>query len=248
MDDTRAHKKVQGDLEGESRRQYMFALLSELQAMERMTNEGLFERGVARIGAEQELFLVDAAYHPTKGALKVLERMNDPHFTTELGLFNLEANADAQPFSGRSLSAMENQLRTLFEKVRTAGEDIGVLPILAGILPTIDKTDLGLDNMVPNPRYLSLSGAMKNARGEAFDFSIKGIDDLEMRHDSVMVEACNASFQVHLQLAEPERFAQMYNLAQFLCAPVLAVPREISRPCMLQRRVFARKRTNTQHQ
>ena len=240
MDDTRAHKKVQGDLEGESRRQYMFALLSELQAMERMTNEGLFERGVARIGAEQELFLVDAAYHPTKGALKVLERMNDPHFTTELGLFNLEANADAQPFSGNSLSAMENQLRTLFEKVRTAGEDIGVLPILAGILPTIDKTDLGLDNMVPNPRYLSLSGAMKNARGEAFDFSIKGIDDLDMRHDSVMVEACNASFQVHLQLAEPERFAQMYNLAQFLCAPVLAV--SANSPLLFNRRLWAETR------
>ena len=183
MDDTRAHKKVQGDLEGESRRQYMNALLREIQALERMEKENLFERGVARIGAEQELFLVDEAYHPTKGALKVLERLNDPHFTTELGLFNLEANASAQPFTGKSLSAMETQLRTLFEKVRIAGEPIGVLPIMCGILPTIDKTDLALDFMVPNPRYLSLSGAMRNARGDAFDFSIKGIDDLDMRHD-----------------------------------------------------------------
>ena len=74
MDDTRAHKKVQGDLEGESRREYMVALLRELQAMERMVEEGLFERGVQRIGAEQELFLVDGAYHPTPGALKIIQR------------------------------------------------------------------------------------------------------------------------------------------------------------------------------
>ena len=172
--------------------------------------------------------------------MKVLERLNDPHFTTELGLFNLEANASAQPFTGNSLSAMETQLRTLFEKVRVVGEPIGVLPIMCGILPTIDKTDLGVDNMVPNPRYLSLSGAMRNARGDAFDFSIRGIDDLEMRHDSVMVEACNASFQVHLQLKEPERFAQSYNLAQFLCAPVLAV--SANSPLLFNRRLWAETR------
>lgn len=239
-DDTRAHKKVQGDLEGESRREYMVALLRELQAMERMVKEGMFERGVQRIGAEQELFLVDAAYHPTPGALKVIQRIDDPHFTTELGLFNLEANADAQPFSGKGLSNMEAQLKQLLEKMRVAGAPIGVRPILVGILPTIDKTDLGLEMMVPNPRYLTLSRAMYVARGEAFDFSIRGIDDLDMRHDSVMVEACNASFQVHLQLAEPERFAQWYNLAQFLAAPVLAV--SANSPLLFNRRLWAETR------
>ena len=240
MDDTRAHKQVQGSLEGESRRQYMFALLRELQAMERMAKEGLFESGISRIGAEQELFLVDAAYHPTPGSLKVIERLDDPHYTTELGLFNLEANADALDFHGKALSTMETQLRLLFEKVRTAGAPIGVRPILAGILPTIDKSDLGLENMVPNPRYQTLSGAMKTARGEAFDFSIKGIDELYVRHDNVMVEACNASFQVHLQLAQPERFAQHYNLAQFLAGPVLAV--SANSPVLFNRRLWAETR------
>jgi CBS domain-containing protein len=239
-DDTRAHKLVTGGLEGESRREYMLALLRELQAMQRMVDENMFERGVSAIGAEQELFLVDAAYHPTKGALKIIERLSDPHFTTELGLFNLEANADAQPFSGKSLSLMEEQLRGLLEKVRVAGEPIGVHPILAGILPTIDKSDLGLDNMVPNPRYQMLSGAMKAARGEAFDFSIRGIDELNVRHDSVMVEACNASFQVHLQLAEPERFAHFYNLAQFLAGPVLAV--SANSPVLFNRALWAETR------
>jgi len=237
----RDHKTVDdGELEGESRRDYMHALLRDLRAMERMVKEGTFERGVSRIGAEQEMFLVDSAYHATGAALKVLEHLEPSHFTTELGLFNLEANADAQPFSGKGLSQMEAQLHELFERVRTVAAPHGVMPILAGILPTLGKTDLGLSNMVPKPRYMTLNRAMKAARGEAFDFSIKGIDELAVRHDSVMVEACNASFQVHLQLAEPERFAQSYNLAQALVAPVLAV--SANSPVLFSRRLWAETR------
>ncbi len=222
MDESREHKAVGAELEGEHRRAYMQGLLRDLRAMEIMHKEGMFERGVARIGAEQELFLVDGGYQATPGALKVLDKL-DGHFTTELGLFNLEANADSQPFSGNGLSALEGQLDELFERVRDAGAPMGIIPVMAGILPTLGKHDLGLDNMVPKPRYQALNRAMQQARGEAFNFSIRGIDDLEVRHDTVMVEACNASFQVHLQLTDPDKFAQAYNLAQVLVAPVLAV-------------------------
>ena len=222
MEDTREHKKTDGLLEGEARRRFMRAVLADLRALEQMLEAGAFERGVVRIGAEQELFLVDRAYHPAPGALKILERIDDPHFTTELGLFNLEANADPQPLAGKGLSKMEEQLALLFDKVRRTAAELDMHAVLAGILPTIGKSDLGMHNMVPNPRYHALSRAMGEARGEAFDFSIKGIDDLVVKHDSVMVEACNASFQVHLQIPEPERFAHYYNLAQLLLAPVLA--------------------------
>lgn len=240
MDDTRAHKQVDGELGGESRRAYMHALLRDLQAMESMVENDQFERGVTRIGAEQEMFLVDGAYHPAPAVLEILDRLNSDRFTTELGLFNLEANADHQPLSGDGLRAMERQLKDLLGQVRTAGEGIGIRPVLAGILPTIDKSDLGLKNMVPKPRYEALSRAMANARGEAFDFAIKGIDELNVRHDSVMVEACNASFQVHLQLAEPEHFARHYNLAQALLAPVLAV--SPNSPVLFNRRLWAETR------
>ncbi len=97
----------------------MRALIGDLHAVERMLAEGLFERGVSRIGAEQELFLVDRAYHPAPGALKILERIDDTHFTTELGLYNLEMNADPQPFAGTGLARMEAQLEELYGKVRT---------------------------------------------------------------------------------------------------------------------------------
>jgi len=222
MDDTHEHKKTDGELSGEERRRFMRAVLTDIQALERMQADGAFERGVSRIGAEQELFLVDAAYHPAPGALDLLKRLDDPHYTTELGLFNLELNADPQPLAGTGLRQLEAQLGHLYGKVREAAAGIGQQPVLAGILPTITTGDLSLRNMVPNPRYMTLNRVMNEARGQAYTFSIKGIDELVVKHDSVMVEACNASFQVHLQLAEPERFAHHYNLAQLLLAPVLA--------------------------
>ena len=108
---TKEHKQVTEELSGQARRDYMQALLTDLRALKRMVAEGKFERGVERIGAEQELFLVNRAYHPAPGALKVLERLNDPkHFTTELGLFNLEMNADPQPFAGDGLRRLEQRL------------------------------------------------------------------------------------------------------------------------------------------
>jgi CBS domain-containing protein len=240
MEDTREHKKTDGALVGDARRKFMRAVLNDLRALERIIEDGGFERGVSRIGSEQELFLVDDAYHPAPGSLRILEAARDSHFTTELGLFNLELNADPQPFSGNGLRAMETQLTELLTKVRETGAKLGLQPVLAGILPTIGKSDLGLHNMVPNPRYMALNNAMNEARGGAYDFSIKGIDELVVKHDSVMVEACNASFQVHLQLAEPERFAHHYNLAQMLLAPVLAAG--VNSPVLFGRRLWAETR------
>jgi len=222
VEETRDHKRVEVELEGESRRRFTRAVLNDLRALERMIAEGMFETVPARIGAEQELFLLDRNYHPTPGALRVLERADESHFTTELGLFNLEVNADPQEFSGRGLSLMEAQLTGLWEHLERACGELDITPVMIGILPTIRKTDLGIENLVPSPRYLALNRALTAMRGGAYDFFIKGADELNVTHDSVLVEACNASFQVHLQVA-PERFAHLYNVAQMLAGPVLSV-------------------------
>jgi CBS domain-containing protein len=240
MDDTRNHKKIASALSGEERGKFTRLLLEELRVLEQLVSRDMFERGVSRIGAEQEIFLVDKGYHPAPAALKMLEAVKDPHFTTELGLFNLEMNAPPQMLSGGGLAAMEADLASLFRKAQAGAESLGLHALMVGILPTIGKTDLRLDNMVPNPRYLTLSRAMDAARGEAYDFSIRGADELIVRHDSVMVEACNASFQVHLQVAEPERFAHYYNLAQLLLAPVLAGA--TNSPLLFGRRLWAETR------
>lgn len=239
MKETRPHKDVEGDFEGENRRKFMRAILADLRALERMLKEGRFETGVRRIGAEQEMFLVDRSYSPAPGALKMLEKLADPHFTTELGMFNLELNLDPQPFGGDGLARMERQLVELLEKTRRAAGELDLSAVLAGILPTIRKSDLGLENMVPSPRYMALNRIMNKMRGGAFEFSIKGIDEILVKHDSVMVEACNASFQVHLQVS-PDEFAKMYNIAQALAGPLLSTA--TNSPLLFGRRLWAETR------
>lgn len=234
------HKSVRGELEGEDRRVFTRAIHRDLEAFDAMLESRAFEEDVVRIGAEQELFLVDRAYRPAAGALKMLDRLQDSHYTTELGLFNLEINADHQPLSGHGLARLEEQMTTLFKQASAAARQLEMHTVLAGILPTIDKHDLGRDNMVPNPRYKLLSGAMDNARIHPYDFSIRGADELLLRHDSVMVEACNASFQVHLQIAQPSRFAHAYNVAQLVIAPVLALG--TNSPLLFGRRLWAETR------
>jgi CBS domain-containing protein len=225
--------------EGEQRRRFMRALLADLRALEGMLADGAIEEGVQRIGAEQEMFLIDRTWHPTPAALRAIEAIGDPHFTTELGLFQLEMNLDAQPFSGDSLSRIERQCLELLGKALRAIAEHGTVMVLAGILPSLRKSDLGLENMVPLPRYQALNEAMTRMRGGEYEFFIKGLDELNVRHDSVMLEACNSSFQVHLQVGA-KRFAAMYNLAQAIAGPTLACA--TNSPLLFGRRLWAETR------
>jgi len=236
---TRAHKDVGAEHDEQKRREFMVAMLADLRALDRMLREGRFETGPTRIGAEQEMFLVDRHWAAARGSLQMLEKLADPHYTTELGQFQLEANADPQLFTGDGLSRMEKQLDELVAKARVAAAELGLAPVLIGILPTLRKADLGLDSMVPSPRYRALNKAMADLRGGAFEFSINGTDELIVRHDSVMLEACNASFQVHLQVS-PAEFPRMYNLSQVLAAPMVAIA--ANSPLLFGRRLWAETR------
>lgn len=236
---TRSHKDIEGDQDAKRKRELTHAMLADLRALERMLREGRFETGIRRIGAEQEMFLVDKTWSPAKGALEMLPRLADGHYTTELGQFQLEANCDPQVFTGDGISRMEKQLDELVAKARKVALDLGLQTVLTGILPTMRKTDLGMDNMVPSPRYKALAKAFYELRGGSFEFSIKGLDEIVLEHDSVMVEACNSSFQVHYQV-EPSEFARMYNIAQVLAGPMVAV--SANSPLLFGRRLWAETR------
>ncbi|MCC6621312.1 MAG: CBS domain-containing protein [Deltaproteobacteria bacterium] len=236
---TRAHKEVERVEDAMRHREFMVALLNDLRALERMLAEGLFETGVRRIGSEQEMFLIDEAWAPANGALQILEKLQDPHFTTELGAFQLEANCDPQLLAGDGLSLMHAQLDGLVAKAREAARALDMNVVLMGILPTLRKSDLGLDSMVPSPRYLALNKVVTDMRGGRFELSIKGLDELIIDHDSVMLEACNSSFQVHLQVA-PHEFARLYNIAQVLAGPIMAI--SANSPIVFGRRLWAETR------
>ena len=230
---------VQSAFSDEQLRAFMKAILTDVHALERMLDEERFESGVRRIGAEQEMFLVDRAGRPWCGADAMMQRLAHPQFTYELARFNLECNLTPQLFGARCLAAMEQELNGLLERARGAARELGGGIVLAGILPTLRRQDLTLDSMVQNPRFLALNRAIANLRGGEFQFRIKGVDEFEMTHDNVMLESCNTSFQVHFQVG-PKEFAELYNVAQAITAPVLAAA--TNSPILLGRRLWRETR------
>ncbi len=214
----------------------MRALLEDVRALEAMLAQpGLFESGVRRVGAEQEMFLVDRAMRPKMSAPKLLEELPDQFFKPELGQFNLEANLSPQEFQGDCLSRMERELTELIAQAQEAALAHGARVVLTGILPTLDKSDLRLDSMMPIPRFHQLNQVMKDLRGGEFRTLIKGLDEFQTTHDNVMLEACNTSFQMHFQVG-PEEFAKLYNVAQVVTAPLLAAA--VNSPVLLRHRLW----------
>ena len=99
---------------------FMKALLEDLRELEYMIATGGFETGVARIGAEQEMFLVDRNMRPAPISLEVLDHAKDSRLTTVTS-------------STPTLEAMEIMRRS----------GIGCLPVvddnrLVGILTSYD--------------------------------------------------------------------------------------------------------------
>jgi CBS domain-containing protein len=230
---------VRQQSEAEEIRVFLRHLLKDVQAFEKMLQEERFETGVRRIGAEQELFLVDPYWRPAPMATEVLEAVDDPHFTTELARFNLEFNLDPHVFSGSALRDMEWQLGELLGKARAAAQSCGGDVVMTGILPTLKKTDLEMVNMTPNPRYFALNDAMNRLKGGAYEFYLLGKDELHLHHDSILVEAANTSFQIHFQVS-PDEFARFYNAAQAVAAPLLAAA--ANSPMLFGKRLWAETR------
>ena len=222
-----------------SARAFSKALLKDLQALEKMLENGLIESGVRRFGCEQEMFLVNRAWRPAPVAMEVLERLDGEAFTTELARFNLEMNVEPMILGGACLSTLQESIEELLDMAREAASEEGADVVLAGILPTLGKSDLTLDNISPMPRYYALNESLTRMRGRAYRLQIQGRDELQIEHDSVMLEACNCSCQVHLQVDSTE-FAPMYNTAQAMTGPVLAAA--VNSPVLFGKRLWAETR------
>lgn len=222
-----------------SRQVFMKSLLDEVRALELMLDKGMIETGKRRIGAEQEMFIINQAQKPALRALDILETIDDDRFTHEIGLFNLEANLSVQDFNAGALRLMEQEAQDIYRIARASAAEVGCDIALVGILPTLSRENLGMDSMVPTIRYKALNDALVALRGADFLFTIDGIDQLTVKHDNVMLEACNTSFQVHFQTG-PEEFAQLYNLAQAITGPLLAAA--CNSPVLLGRRLWHESR------
>jgi CBS domain-containing protein/gamma-glutamyl:cysteine ligase YbdK (ATP-grasp superfamily) len=231
--------QVEPELDELKLQAFMKALLDDLHALDYMLDNDLIESGVVRIGAEQEMFLVDENLRPAAVSLQVLEQAADPRLTTEIARFNLEANLSPLRLRADCFSRMESELKEVVTRARASANHFGADVLLAGILPTLRQSDLSLENLTPLPRYHQLNEAVTRLRGGPFKIHIKGLDEINLLHDNVMMESCNTSFQIHFQV-NPKEFAGLYNLAQVITAPVLAAA--VNSPLLFGHRLWQETR------
>ncbi len=220
-------------------RAFTRCILDDLSALERMIHDGRIESGVRRIGAEQEMFLVDRSCDAAPLASEVLRLLGDPRFTTELGKFNLELNVPPLEIEPSCLRNLQNLMEELIGTARKAAKTCGGDILLTGILPTLRLSDLTLANLTDQARYHELNRTLTEMRGSRFHAHIKGIDEISITHDNMMLEACNTSFQFHVQV-DPATFADSYNAAQALTAPLLAAA--VNSPLLFNRRLWQETR------
>ena len=249
-------KQVSTETNENQLRNFTRSVLRDLNALEYMLASGKFEENVLRVGAEQELFLIDSAMHPAPTVLEVLEHAADKRLTTEIGRFNIEANVLPLELVGGCLRSLENELNDVVDVIRRSARDLGGDAIMAGILPTIQTSDLTEKNLTPQPRYLELNRVLTELHGSERLVHIKGLDELRLHLKDTFIEFCNTSFQVHLQVGASE-FVKYYNWAQAVAGPVLAAA--TNSPLLLGHRLWHEtrvalfqhavdERTPTQHE
>ena len=222
-----------------ARGRFVSQLLRDVCVLEEMIAASAIESGVVRIGAEQEMCIIDRHMRPSKVGSALLGDVDDPHFTTELAHYNLEVNLDPVPLEGVAFTRMERSLRGFLARIGDVAARRDCAVLLCGILPTISKQEVALEYMTDSPRYFAIDRAIRDLRGRDFDLYIKGVDELLVSHHSVLFEACNTSFQLHLQV-DAERFCSQYNWAQAIAGPLLAV--SVNSPLLLGRELWSETR------
>jgi len=223
----------------EGKREFTRHLLKDIKAMEKMLELNMFEDDIQRIGAEQEVGIVGKDWLPKMVHDKILDDIDDNHFTPELGRFNVEINLDPQLFKGKCFTQMHHQLDELIQKAKTSAAKVDAKIVLAGIMPTLGRAQLKFEYMTPNPRFEALNLVMANKKKANFELNIIGIDELITSHANILFEAFNTSFQVHYQLS-PKSFVSRYNWAQAIAGPVLATV--ANSPLLMGKRLWAETR------
>src|SRR5690242_868580 len=93
-------------VEAEEYERFAQRLTESLEVLRTVLERPGFGVGPRTIGAELEMFLVDAAGYPLPVNRQVLGQTMDPRVTVELDRFNLEVNLQWGPLAGRPFTAM----------------------------------------------------------------------------------------------------------------------------------------------
>jgi Glutamate-cysteine ligase family 2(GCS2) len=209
------------DFSEQDYQQFKHRLADQVVALERLLARPGFGEGEPSVGAELELFLIDAAGQPMPIGPDVEAAVDSPRVTPELDRFEIELATPPVPLAGRPFEALERSMARERALIDRAAADRGARTVAIGVLPTLRRRHLTARAITDLPRYRALTEGMRRMRQAPFAVAIDGDDPLEISSDHAALEGANTAFQVHLRVA-PADFARVYNAAAMAAAPALA--------------------------
>lgn len=175
------------------------------------------------MGAEVELYIIDRHAKPYALNNTLLAEANIDQLTLELNQYNIEYNFTPTPCDATPFSRLEQEWCQTFDALTRCAEQHDARLMSIGILPTLNRSDLGPQVITPAARYQALSEQLLKQRAQRpFEILLNGPDPLEFHCKDVSPEGANASFQFHYR-SPADTWVDHYNAAQLVTPLVLAV-------------------------
>lgn len=197
-------------------------LRDNLRALREVLADTRFGSGTPSLGAELELYIIDADGKPLARNREIQARAADPLLTLELNRFNLEYNLPPVALKNHPFLTTEHNMREALERLEAHASEEGGRLVPIGILPTLTFNNFGPQAMTDEPRYHLLKKRLREIRKGLFKVNIAGEDELLIETGDITFEGANTSFQVHYRV-EPSCFVDTYNALQLVTPLVLAL-------------------------
>lgn len=216
--------------------QFYSQLEEETALLKSWFDSNHFSTAPLMAGYELEAWLIDDKGKPAAINEAFLRSADDDLLSPELARFNIELNVDPQQLSDDVLTRFESGLDDLWQRCSATARGLGSEIMGVGILPTLEDSELTLENISLLDRYKALNEqVLRQRKGVEIELNINGEDHLQVSHRDVMLESAATSLQIHTQVPQ-DMAARYYNASVILSAPMVAVSG--NSPCLFGRRLW----------
>ena len=220
--------------------QFSSHLKEETTLLKNWFDKHTFSSSSLMAGYELEAWLINTTGNPVAINDTFLEQADNALLSPELAKFNIELNVEPEQLSNKVLSIFEHKLDTLWQQCSTTAASLNSNILGIGILPTLQDSDLTLENLSLLDRYRALNEqVLRQRKGVEIELNINGLDHLQLSHKDVMLEAAATSLQIHIQVPQ-DVATRYYNASVLLSAPMVAV--SANSPCLFGKRLWQETR------
>jgi hypothetical protein len=195
-----------------------------LDALTLMLAETRFGSGPLPASVELDLCLTDADFHAAHdGGWARGFAAGGARLSAVTGRFTVELDIPLPRIDGRGLALFEQALGDNLKVIRERGRTVGAQPLMIGILPTLDQSEVTVDALANDTRIRLLNREiLAFRRGEAFDINIDGDERLVAKFDTIAPVVAGNGLRIRYSVS-PEEFAGHWNAAQATAGVVVAL-------------------------